>query len=90
MAKRNKLEIIRDILEIIKENHNLIRPTPLLRKSNLSTARFQEYFKGMLEKRFVVEIIDSKDKRNIKLTDKGFKFLEKYRVIVSFIEEFEL
>ena len=44
MAKRGKLEIIFDILTIIKENHNLIKPTPLLRQSNLSSNRYKEYF----------------------------------------------
>jgi len=47
--KRNKLEIIQDILKIIKQNHNSIKPTPLLRKSNLSSSRFNEYFQSHLD-----------------------------------------
>lgn len=90
MVKRIKLEIIRDILKIIQENHNSIRPTPLLRQSNLSSSRFKEYFLELLNKKFIVEIRDEKRNKNIILTNKGFRFLEKYKTIVNFIDEFEL
>ena len=89
MAKRNRLEIIRDILKTIQENRNSIKITPLLRKSNISSSKFKEYFKELLEKEFVKEISIKKGKR-ISLTEKGFQYLEKYRTIVGFIEEFEL
>jgi len=89
MAKRGKLEVIRDILRIIKENKNSIKPTPLLRKSNLSSERFQEYFSELLKKCFVKEEI-GRNGSIISLTEKGFKFLERYKVIIDFIEEFEL
>lgn len=87
--KRNKLEIIRDILKIIKENHNTIKPTPLLRKSNLSTTRFNEYLSELLKKRFVEEK-QEKSGKQISLTKKGFRYLEKYNSIIGFINEFEL
>ncbi len=89
MVKRGKLEIMKDILNIIKENKNLIKPTPLLRKSNLSSQRFQKYFSELIKKGFIKEVED-KNGKLIGLTDKGFKFLERYRTIISFIDEFEL
>jgi predicted transcriptional regulator len=89
MVKRGNLEIMRDILKIIMENKNSIKPTPLLRKSNLSSRRFKEYFSELLEKGFVREL-QGKDGKSIVLTDKGFKFLERYQTIVDFITEFEL
>jgi predicted transcriptional regulator len=89
MIKRGKLEIIKDILKIIKENKNSIKPTPLLRKSGLSSTRFKEYYTDLTEKELIKEITDGKDKY-VSLTDKGFKLLEKYKAIVDFIEEFEL
>jgi len=89
MAKRNKFEIIKDILTIIHSNHNSIKPTPLLRQSNISTARFKEYFNELLEKKFIKEVAN-KDNKSVSLTDKGFKFLEKYKTIIDFIEEFGL
>jgi len=89
MAKRNKLEIIKDILEIIQFNHNSVKPTPLLRKSNLSSTRFKEYYKEMLEKEFIKETTN-KGSKLIQITDKGNLFLEKYQTIINFIDEFEL
>jgi len=88
IKKRERLEVIKDILKIIKDN-NKIKSTPLLRQSNLSSSRFQEYFKELLEKQFVKQTNYDKDKF-ISLTDKGYKFLEKYKTILGFIEEFEL
>jgi predicted transcriptional regulator len=89
MVKRSKLEIMRDILFVIRENRNLIKVTPLIRKSNLSSKRFQEYFSELEEKGFVREI-ESKSGKLLCLTDKGFKYLERYHAIIDFIEEFEL
>jgi predicted transcriptional regulator len=90
MKKRGRLEIIRDILKVIQENRNSIRQTPLLRKSNISTSKFKEYFNELLEKGFVKEIKGDSGERKVTLTQKGFNFLEKYKTIVNFIEEFEL
>ncbi len=85
MAKRNRLEVIRDILKIIQDSHNLIKLTPLLRKSNLSSNRFYQYLEELIQKRLVV-----KTEGHIKLTENGKKYLERYSSIVNFIEEFGL
>ncbi|MCK5321115.1 winged helix-turn-helix transcriptional regulator [Candidatus Pacearchaeota archaeon] len=87
MAKRNKLEIIRDILRIIQKNHP-IKPTPLLRMSNISSSRFKGYYSELLEKEFVKETYGKNKK--ITLTEKGYRYLEKYSAIINFIDEFEL
>jgi predicted transcriptional regulator len=87
--KRERLEIIKDILEIVKDNIS-IKTTPLLRKSNLSSQRFTEYLTELLKKELLKESLDKKQKKIIKLTDKGFKYLEKYRTIKNFIDEFDL
>ena len=87
MAKRNKLEIIKDILKIINDNPS-IKPTPLLRKSNLSSSRFKEYYLGLLDKEFIQEIYGKN--KQIALTKKGERYLEKYSAIINFLEEFEL
>jgi len=88
MAKRNKLEIIKDILKIIQDNPS-IKPTPLLRKSNISSSRFKEYHKDLKEKGFIKETKSEKGK-TISLTEKGAKFLGRYKTIINFIDEFEL
>lgn len=90
MRKRDRLEVIFDILNIIVNKNNSIKPTPLLRYSNLSTQSFNDYYSELIQKEFIKEIIDKKGKKFITLTDKGFKYLEKYKTIIGFINEFEL
>ncbi len=89
MAKRGKLEIIKDILKIIQDSNNHIKFTPLLRRSQLSSARFKEYYIDLLQRNFIREISNGNNK-HVTLTEKGFRFIEKYRTIINFIDEFEL
>lgn len=88
--KRDRLEIIFSILKIIQDKGNSIKPTPLMRYSNISSQSFNEYFSELLEKNLIKEVYDKKDRKYISLTDKGFKYLEKYQLILGFIDEFEL
>ena len=88
--KRDRLGVIYDILNIIKENKNSIRPTRLLRYSNLSSERFLDYQKELIEKQFIREVIDKNEKKSYTLCDRGFKFLERYKTIREFIKDFDL
>lgn len=88
--KRDRLEVIYDILKIIRHYNNSIKPTPLLRYSNLSSQSFSEYISELLDKGFIKEIVDEKGRKFFTLTDKGFEYLEKYKLILGFIDEFEL
>jgi predicted transcriptional regulator len=90
MKKRDRLGVIYDVLKIIQDSHNSIKPTPLLRKSNLSSQSFAEYFQELISKELIKEISDKKGRKYITLTDKGFRFLEKYSMILGFIDEFDL
>jgi predicted transcriptional regulator len=91
VKKRSKLEVIYDILKIIKLHKNSIKTTPLLRQSNLSSERFLQYFSELLEKDLIREIKSGDNNgKLITLTDKGFKYLERYKEINSFISEFGL
>jgi len=95
MTRRDRLEIIYDILSIIRKHGNSILPTPLLRFSNLSTQNFNRYMdelvkNELVKKGLVREIQDESGERYYSLTDKGFRFLEKYQKIREFIEEFGL
>ena len=90
MTKRGKLEIRRDILNIIRDNKNSIKPTPLLRKSKLSSNVFQGYYSELIEKSLIQEVTSKNQETYVNLTEKGFRFLERYKAIVDFIEEFEL
>ncbi|HLC86985.1 MAG TPA: hypothetical protein VJH65_01780 [Candidatus Nanoarchaeia archaeon] len=42
-----------------------------------------------MKKKFIKEI-NHKGNKFISLSDKGLKFLEKYKTIINFIDEFEL
>ncbi len=86
--KREKLEIIRDILSTINKSR-LIKPTKLLSSSNLSPQMFKEYVNMLLQKNFVNEEF-IKGKRSFSLTKKGKEFLLEYRVIENLIENFGL
>jgi predicted transcriptional regulator len=88
--KRERLEMIFDILNIIRNHQNSIKPTPLLRQSNLSSQSFTEYLTELLEKDLIKEITVENERKFLTLTDKGFKYLDKYKLILGFIEEFEL
>ena len=88
--KRERLEVIYDLLKIVSDHNNSIKPTPLLRFSNLSSQSFNEYMKELLAKDLVKVIVDRKGRKAVTLTDNGFKYVEKYKTILGFIEEFEL
>jgi predicted transcriptional regulator len=90
VKKRERLEVIHDILKVIQDNRNSIKPTRLLYASNLSPQMFRDYVTELMEKEFIIETKDNKEKSFFALTDKGFAFLEKYKMIREFVENFGL
>ncbi|NCO11817.1 hypothetical protein CO038_02465 [Candidatus Pacearchaeota archaeon CG_4_9_14_0_2_um_filter_39_13] len=91
--KRDRLEIIKDILKVIREKSGKIKPTHILYKSNLSYQMMDEYLQELKSKEFIVEHTlktKGKESKTYSITDKGLKFLEKYRMIVDFTESFGL
>ena len=87
--KRERLEVIRDILQAIKNNRH-IKPTRLLYSSNLSPQMFKDYINELISKKFILLEVDKKDKKTFSLTRKGQEFLAEYRVIENFIDNFGL
>jgi len=87
--KRERLNVIRDILKAIQKNRQ-IKPTRLLYASNLSPQMFKEYINELIAKKFIKLDIDKKDKKTFSLTKKGFDFLQEYKIIENFIENFGL
>ena len=87
--KRERLDVIRDILKAIRENRQ-IKPTRLLYASNLSPQMFKEYINELIGKGFINLEIDKKEKKTFSLTKKGQEFLQEYKVIESLIENFGL
>jgi len=91
--KRDRLEIIRDILQVIRDRSGKIKPTHILYKSNLSHQMMEEYLQDLMQKEFIVEHIIKTKKRESKtysITNKGLRFLDKYRMIADFTESFGL
>ncbi len=93
MGKRERLEVIFDILCAVRDAGNSLGPTRLLYASNLSPKMFKEYTEEMVVKGFLAEdevVVKKRAKKQFQLTTKGFQFLEKYQEIISVIEEFGL
>jgi predicted transcriptional regulator len=87
--KRERLEVIRDILVTIRDSGRSIKPTRLLHSSNVSPQMFKEYTEELLSK----DLMRSEEKEGRKefvITDKGLEFLEKYDTIIEFIRNFGL
>ncbi len=87
--KRTRLEVIKDILNVIKDRNGRIKPTHILYKSNLSHHMMEEYLNELISKEFIVEKKLDKSKTYF-ITEKGIKFLENYRMIADFTESFGL
>jgi len=78
--KRDRLRVIFDILDVIREKGETIKPTHILYKSNLSHQMMQQYLNELIGKGFLIE----------RVTEKGFNYLKEYNKITSFIESFGL
>lgn len=87
--KRERLQVIHDILKAIQEKNGRIKPTHILYKSNLSHQMMQEYLTELITKGFVVEN-QTRSGKFYSLTEKGYQFLEKYKLITEFIDSFGL
>ncbi|HIH91195.1 TPA: hypothetical protein HA281_00155 [Candidatus Woesearchaeota archaeon] len=87
--KRNRLQIIYDILNVINGKNGKIKQTNILYKSNLSNQMFDGYMDELLQKGFIVEN-QTKGGKTYSLTQKGFDYLNKYQMIVEFTNSFGL
>ncbi len=88
--KRERIEIIHDILKAVQDRRGNARPTHILYRSNLSSQMLREYLSDLIDKGFIEEETDKKDNRSYALTVKGHSYLEDFDVIRSFIESYGL
>jgi len=88
--KRNKLEIIHDILTVIRDRNGKIKPTQILYKSNLSHMMMKEYLDELIGKGFILVHEDKKGGKTYIITEKGNKYLAEYKTILNFMESFGL
>lgn len=87
--KRNRLEIIRDILLVIRDRNGRIKPTHILYKSNLSHQMMNEYLNELMGKNFIVEM-KGKNGKTYGITEKGLNYLNQYSLITNFTSSFGL
>lgn len=88
--KRERLEIIRDLLLAIRTKGEKVRPTHILYKSNLSSGMLKQYIGDLLENEFIIEERDKKDHKIYSLLPKGYEYLKDYSVIKNFMESYGL
>ncbi len=87
--KRDRLQVVHDILKAIRDKNGKIKPTHLLYKANLSHQMLEDYLAELISKNFVVEE-KAKTGRTYSLTEKGFEYLSKYKLVSDFVESFGL
>jgi len=86
--KRNKLEMIRDMLLIIQKARK-IRITPLIYKANLSSNSIKPYINDLLSKGLIEETLIDKTKYFV-ITLKGNEFIQEFNKIKIFAESYGL
>lgn len=89
MKKRDRLEIIYDILRVVQTRGERVKPTHILYKSNLSHQMLQQYL-GDLEEKQLLEISKDKKGKLFRVTDKGYGYLRDYESIRGFIDSYGL
>lgn len=89
MKKRNRIEIITDILKTIKDKRGRIKQTHLMYKVNLSHKLMKSYLEELISKDLIAE---SKQENNIYILIKsrGEEFIEKLQKLKEFQEAFGL
>lgn len=88
--KRERLEIIKDILISIRDKGNKVRPTHILYKSNLSSEMLKQYLSELIKNQFIIENKDKKNNKIYSLLPKGFNYLKDYSIIKGFMESYGL
>ncbi len=87
--KRNKLEVIRDILIVIQAKNGKAKPTQILYKSNLSHIMMKAYISEILSMGLAREK-SSESGRVYSITEKGLKYISEFKTVMNFMESFGL
>ncbi len=87
MQKRDRIDIIADMLFSIQEKGGEIKPTHLMYKANLAHRQMKSYLEELIMKNLVKKV-QKKDYEYIIITDLGLKFVEKIREMKAFEKAF--
>ena len=88
IAKRDRIGIMHDMLEVIMNKGDKVKPTQIMYKANLSYQMLQEYMKELMERELIIEKTDKNGKRTYALTQRGFNFIRDYKVIKGFMDSY--
>ncbi len=86
MSKRDRPQIFAEILDAIIEETRIqgdVKITRIQSKVYVPFDRFKEYLAEMREKGLL-------DEASLKVTEKGLKYLEQYKLVKAFLERFGL
>jgi predicted transcriptional regulator len=86
--KRDKLQIIKDILETIRDKGNKVKPTHIMYKANLSHQMLTEYTNDLISKQMIELIVDKKGKKTFGLKEKGYSYLNDFKMIRGFVDSY--
>lgn len=87
--KRNRIDIVYDMLSAIQKKGGRIKPTHLMYKANLSHTQMNTYLDDLLDKSIVDKVKEEKYDYLI-ITDKGHEFITKIKEMKEFEDTFGL
>ncbi len=85
--RRDKIDIIFDMLNSINEKGGRIKPTHLMYKANLAHNQLKVYLEDLIEKN-LIEKVRNNNYNYIIITDDGLRFIEKIREMKEFERTF--
>lgn len=88
MKKRTKLEVLKDILEILGKRRE-VKITHLVYKANLTNNSIKPYMNYLMDNDLIEITKDKKGKRFV-ITTKGVEFLNEFEKIKIFSESYGL
>jgi len=80
-SRRNRTEIIYDILDSLIKNQGSLKPTRLLYKANLSHSQMKDYISELTEKNLIVLTEQKGNKTKYEITEEGYKFFNQLNKI---------